>query len=330
MGGFPYRLAGSSGNTRVALMYASSGAAHLTLTAMAVAKIMLGRVVAGRGNPWLTAVMISAGFILAQMADKEFLDRVRLVVRYSMWGKKNGDMPGENEKALIGRWWIELRPNQEIGAAIRPITISNIPMRKADLSKLMSLEAKHRNGNIKIRETFERNNYLLNVAAQFPPTAITAEATDNVLYDLHVSHHTVNVSSIQTPTIIESVRIKLISIPSEQALYDKVYKYKPEGEEFPLLSLLFDSRNRRINSTDEALWAERFSIVFVDGSSQNAPRNFSPTARYIPISADTGHSAKKRVEIDIAYVEGCRLPLRLEQEFYWAVSGLATNDLSHP
>jgi len=216
-----------------------------------------------------------------------------------------------------------------IGEKVRPITVSNCWAVKDWHGQLMLLEAKNDDDAIKIRETFERNNYILNVADQFPPTAITAQTADNVLYDLHVSHHVVNVSSLQSPTIIESVRIKLVSIPSEQALYDKVYKYKPEAEDLPLLSLLFDGRNRRINSTDEALWAEKLSIVFIGSDSQNAPRNLSPTARYIPISADTGHSTKKRVEIDITYVEGCRLPLRLEQEFYWTVSVLGANDQSH-
>jgi len=340
MGGFPYRLAGSSGNTRVALMYAGSGAAHLTLTAMAVAKIVLGRVVAGRGNPWLIAAMISAGFILAQMADKEFMDRVRLVVRYSMWGKSMEEIWGENtgeknrrktphkNEGALGPWWLLLDDDDSIGERVRPINVSKQWTIKDWEDQLMVLEAK--NGDvIKIRETFERNTYLFNVAAQFPSTKLAPQAIDRYLDEIEVSHYAVNVSGLQDSITIESVCIKLISIPSEQVLHDKVYKYEPQGEELSLFPLLADGSNRRINSIDKVVSAEKLAIIFVDGNAQNTYRNYTPMDKHILISAERERGTRKRVEIDIVYAEGSRLPLRLEKVFDWAISSWNPNDLNN-
>jgi len=168
------------------------------------------------------------------------------------------------------------------------------------------------------------------VAVQFPPTAITAQTSDSVLSQVEVSHYAINVSDLQAPTIIESVRIRLVSVSSGQSLYDKVYKYEPQGDDLPLLPLLSDGRGRTIPRTLEALWAERLSIIFVGGNNVNAHRNLVSTPRHILISADSRENTRKRVEIDISYAENVLLPLRLEREFNWALSGWTPmDDMSH-
>jgi len=160
---------------------------------------------------------------------------------------------------------------------------------------------------------------------------MTAQTTDTFLSEIEVTHHAVNVSRLQAPTIIESVHIRLISIPSGQALHDKTYKYEPQGDELPLLPLLSDGRGRTIPRALEALWAERLSVIFVaDNGSLGANRNFVVTPRHIQISADSRENTRKRVEILITYAEGSLLPLRLEREFSWALSGWTSmDDMSH-
>jgi len=258
--------AGSTGNTRVALMYAGSGAGYVASTVIAgrlaarTAAAAAGKAVPAMGaaagavfKPWVAVALSVASAIVSGVASLEFFDRIRLAVRHSIWGERNGQRPPINEGAL-GRWWIELDDEGSLDAEVRPITFSNRPMDEDWHDQLMMLRVTGRSDEI--RETFNRNCYLLNVAVQFPPTAITAQTSDSVLSQVEVSHYAINVSGLQAPTIIESVHIKLISI-SGQSLYDKVYKYEPQGDDLPLLPLLSDGRGRTIPRALEAMWAEQ-------------------------------------------------------------------------
>jgi len=94
-------------------MYASSGAAYLASAAIAKAAVRAATAVAVRAvpalaaYPWVAVALTVLATIASGRANEEFIDKVRLVLRYSMWGKYRGDPPHKNEAAL-GPWWLLL------------------------------------------------------------------------------------------------------------------------------------------------------------------------------------------------------------------------------
>jgi len=321
----------STGNRRVALMYGGSGAAYLTLTAMALAKILLGRVVAGRGNPWLTAGMIFAGLFLDQQADKEFMDKVRLVVRHSMWGKKNEDMPGENEKALIGRWWTELDESDGRSVSIEDevlaIVFSNAPTDdKKWHEKLMHLKAKDEKKNIRIRETLLRNSYLLNLVTQLPPVTVDAGVSNAfTLFNDPVQNYPIWILGLQNFTLIKTVSVKLKAVSTGRYIKLSTGLNSAGTEELiyegdNLLPLFLRGNNQNIEARIHMLWAERLLLWFVAKPQQPfaAPLpNVSSNPRFILFDGLPGRTIPKKTEIVITYEDDCLLPVRIEQEFSW-------------
>ncbi|MCL2382597.1 MAG: hypothetical protein FWC64_13580, partial [Treponema sp.] len=169
-------IAGSTGNTRVALMYGGSGAGYVA--SGLVAKGVIAKKAGAVFKPWVAVLLAFAGSIINGMANREFMDRIRLAVRHSIWGARNGEMPRRGEGAL-GAWWPELEEEDgsrvSIEDKILAITFSNRAMDENWHRRLMRPNIGNTGENI--RETFNRNSYLLNAATQLPP--VTVEAAEN-------------------------------------------------------------------------------------------------------------------------------------------------------
>ncbi|MCL2382542.1 MAG: hypothetical protein FWC64_13300 [Treponema sp.] len=328
-----------SGDIRVQLAYAASGASYVAAaaTAQKVAAAQAAKI-ALKGGPalkWAAVGFTALAMAFEQFADGRARDRARLVVRHSLWGAENGDMPGRNERALLGRWWPELYEGddeeKELEEELLAIVFSNAPTDAQEWHRrLMRLKAENADGEIRIRETLLRNAYLLNLVTQFPPIAVDAEANnERLLFNNFMPNYPIRVSGLQNFTLIESVSVKLkIASTGEyiklstgtnaEETEELIYTHNEGGN---LLSLFLRAGSQNIGDRLDTLWAERLLLWFVARPQPLAaplPNIVSSNPRFILFSDSPGQNIPKKAEILISYEDGSLLPVRIEQEFNWS------------
>ena len=348
------RNAVEAGNIEVTLVYVGSGVAFFVsaLAAMnaaaavsnASARAAPNAATATRGigslrggkSGWFAVAATIAGIVQGAIADNNFKDRFRLFIRHSIWGNKDGDKPDRNEGALAS-WWPSFDIDKKL-EELEPLEILISDKRMEDINWYRDLMLLNVNGNDlnhdnKAAETFKRNRYLLDIVTQLPLVEIDAHARDTSMtgFLALVPAQAISVSGIRNFLLIESVNIKLTDASGGEKPYEEMYTYKTGWDlppSLPLHPLLLKGRDKELAGADEAVFAEKLMIVFLEAENRektDSIRRLLPSPnRYVILAKDDMPEkginriwVKRKIEIKVKYNSDVLLPLRIEKEFLW-------------
>jgi len=277
------------------------------------------RVVAAVAKPQLNLLLFMTSLLLGRFfegrARSALEDRVRLILQHGIWGDRNGDMPTDDDSRL-GWWWPVLDDDANIDTDNHKMLVSNRHRSEINIETLMRLNVGNTEGAI--RETFNRNNYMLGLISQLPDITVSTTVRDRALTAGNIPHFSVEVSGLQDFLFIESVEITLTVASSGEELYKNTISYN-NGDN---LQTLFRGNARRPDITDirDIVHAERLAIVFAaDSAAANAIIRRADNPRYYGIIRRDGGlpSGQNRVKIKVSYASDSLLPLHIEHNFIW-------------
>ena len=266
--------------------------------------------------PKLKIALALAFFLAArfteQAARRRLEDRVTLVLRNSIWGR---DLTLRTNDSRIGWWWPLRRDRDSIDSGDAEILFSSRQLSDLNRRDLMQLNLIGRDNDNPTRETFERNNHMLNLLPQIPPLTLTVAQSDTVLSNFHIAHHEVRISGLPDFPLIKAVTITLTRVLPEEVLFNETFSY---GGNNDLLPLLVRRNNANVTDVFDSVHAEHLVIVFVPDNIllNNTVRQVISSPRYVALPSNHHPVAiQKRLEITISYTSETLLPLRIEHEF---------------
>ena len=337
--------AGQVGDIRVMMLSAVSGVFHAG-AAIVGARTAAGAIT-GKTGKGLGAVLVKIGIKLSPLklgiivvgvglitsaieraARRRERNRIRLALKYGIWGTHSRSRLLPNDR--FGPWWPTLAEDRNIADEDLPIVVSQRILPENAVETLMRLTVNGRSDAI--METLSRNMHIIGVATQNPGiTVAVGQNNDPAFRDLStVANHTVRVSGLHHFPAIESVTIRLLTVPPRRnrdsepiEIYKQKYSYDPKSGEdllsvFPLLHGV--ARNETITDMRGTIWAERLDIVFVDGNGLSAQVRRGLSSPRYAVLAGARQMGARRFVADIEYAEDSGLlPLHIEHDFHWHI-----------